>query len=447
MNIKLNNFINVFDKILRKYTPDPFIIAIILTGILFSLAIYITPYNTKDIIRYWGDGFWNLIPFTLQMVMVLVGGYVVAISPPIKKILHAISRNANSPGQAIILVTLSSMIGSFLNWGLGLIIGAIMCRQLIKQVPKSNFRLLVASAYSGFIIWHGGLSGSIPLTLATPGNFSQTLAGGIIPIQDTLLSTFNISTLITLFVVIPMTNWLLSFYKNIDPIIINKVKTKEKTVTSSIKKKFSPAEKIEKSPIISWFITGLGLSYLLIKIIYKEFSLNLNTINFIFLFSAIFLHKTPESFIKAISEASTKVAPILIQFPFYSGIMGIMSSSNLGELLSKTFIEISTLNTFPLFAFYSAGLLNLFIPSGGGQWAIQAPVVLNAAKEIGANIPLTSMAVAWGDAWTNMLQPFWALPLLSIAGLHLRHIISYCFITLIISGTVITALLILNSIY
>jgi short-chain fatty acids transporter len=436
----LNRSVQVCDRVLRRYTPDPFLFALLLTGLLFALGVYMTPSSATDMVRYWGDGFWNLIPFTLQMVMVLVGGYVVAVAPPVQKVLRLLSRTARTPGQAAVIVTLSATLGCLLNWGLGLIVGGMMCRHVIQHVPKANFRLLVASAYSGFLVWHGGLSGSIPLTLATSGNFSESLVGGIIPVQETLLSSFNITALLGLLILLPLTSWWLSRQEDMTPVKAPNFTVEEKKPEPSFHDAFSPAEKMEKSWILSIAAAGLGGAYLLIQFFSGEFSLNLNSLNFIFLFCAIFLHKNPESFIQAISEAAKKVGPILLQFPFYAGIMGMMISSNLATTISEAFVAFSTAETFPLLTFYSAGLVNLFVPSGGGQWAVQAPVVLTAAKEIGANIPLVSMAVAWGDAWTNMLQPFWALPLLAVAGLHLRDIIGYCLVALLVSGALLSGL-------
>lgn len=439
-----NRSIQICDKLLRRYTPDPFLFAILLTGILFFATLYMTPSSASDIVRYWGDGFWGLIPFTLQMVMVLVGGYVTAVAPPVQKILVSLSRTVRTPGQAVILVTLSATLGCLLNWGLGLIVGGMMCRHVIKQVPTANFRLLVASAYSGFLVWHGGFSGSIPLTLATPGNFSEQMVGGVIPVQETLLSSLNICAVLGLFILLPLTNFWLSRQEDINPVSVPDFDAEDlKAASSSPQKSLSPAERIEKSCLVSYTIAGLGGAYLIIQWLSGKLSLNLNSLNFIFIFAAIFLHKTPESFIKAISEAAKKVGPILLQFPFYAGIMGMMVSSNLAILVSEAFVSISTAETFPLLTFYSAGLVNIFVPSGGGQWAIQAPVVLAAAKEIGANTPLASMAVAWGDAWTNMLQPFWALPLLAVSGLHLRDIIGYCLVALLVSGALLSALFLL----
>ena len=439
-----NRSIQICDKLLRRYTPDPFLFAILLTGILFFAGLYMTPSGATDIIRYWGDGFWGLIPFTLQMVMVLVGGYVTAVSPPVQRILVSLSKTVRTPGQAVILVTLAATLGCVLNWGLGLIVGGMMCRHVIQQVPTANFRLLVAGAYSGFLVWHGGFSGSIPLTLATPGNFSEQLVGGIIPVQETLLSPLNICAVLGLFILLPLINFWLSRQEDINPVSVPVFETEDlKTEDPDAPRSLSPAERLEKSRLVSYAIAGFGGAYLLIQGFSGKLSLNLNSLNFIFIFSGVLLHKTPESFIKAISEAAKKVGPILLQFPFYAGIMGIMVSSNLATVVSEAFVTISTAETFPLLTFYSAGLVNIFVPSGGGQWAIQAPVVLAAAKEIGADIPLASMAVAWGDAWTNMLQPFWALPLLAVSGLHLRDIIGYCLVVLLVSGAFLSSLFIL----
>ena len=192
----------------------------------------------------------------------------------------------------------------------------------------------------------------------------------------------------------------------------------------------------ENRSFIAYCVSGVGLLYLyfLWKKNIKVSSLDLDIINTFFLFFGLYIHRTPRSFLNAVTEAAGKVGPILIQFPFYAGIMSLVTYSGLATVLAEAFVQFSTQDTYTLWTFYSAGLLNLFIPSGGGQWAIQAPIVIQSAKAIGADIPKAAMAVAWGDAWTNMLQPFWALPLLAIAGLHLRDIMGYCVIILAVSG-------------
>jgi short-chain fatty acids transporter len=421
-----------FDRMMREYTPDPFLLCMFLTIVLFFLGITLTPSTPKEMVFYWGDGFWALIQFTLQMVMILVGGYVIAIAPPSKRFLARIASTVRTPGQAIVVITLVALTASFINWGLGLVVGGILCREIYKVLPTANYRLLVASSYSGFIVWHGGLSGSIPLVIATPGHFTEHLIGGTIPVTETLLSPLNIAAVTGMFILLPLSNWFLGrIYPNNSPVVLVEGAAPYKPDRT---KYMPPAERIENSRLFSLAISGMGFAYIGMQVMEHNFSFTLNDINFTLLFSAILLHGTPRSLLNAITEAASKVGPILLQFPFYAGIMGMIESSKLAELISNWFVQNATADTFPLLTFYSAGLLNLFIPSGGGQWAVQGPVILDAATKMGASIPYAAMAVAWGDAWTNLLQPFWALPVLAIAGLQLREIMGYCVALLFITG-------------
>ncbi len=437
----LDSSVVFFDRLMRKYTPDPFVLALLLTMTLFVFGITLTASTPKDMVYYWGSGFWNLIPFTLQMVMILVGGYIVAIAPPVNKLLRLISARVKTPGQAVVVITLVALIGSIINWGLGLVIGGLMCRELIKAVPKANFRLLVASSYSGFLVWHGGFSASIPLVIATPGNFTESMIGGTISLSETLFSPFNIAAVAGLIVILPITNWLMSTREISAIERINPDFTSDPIAPEATSSKF-PAEWLENSRLLG-IITGLlGFTFITIQILESRFNFDLNDINFIFLFLAIILHGNPRSLINAMADAAKRVGPILLQFPFYAGIMGMMTSSKLGDVISNAFIQIANPDTLPLLTFYSAGIINLFVPSGGGQWAVQAPVVIAAAKELGVDMSRVAMAVSWGDAWTNMLQPFWALPLLAIAGIKLRDIMGYCIVALIVSGVLLSVLFI-----
>lgn len=421
-----------FDRMMREYTPDPFLLCLFLTMVLFLMGITMTPSTPVDMVSFWGQGFWALIQFTLQMVMILVGGYVIAIAEPSRKFLSRIASTVKTSGQAVVVITLVALAASFVNWGLGLVVGGILCREIYRVLPTANYRLLVASSYSGFIVWHGGLSGSIPLVIATPGNFSEHLIGGVVPVTETLLSPVNIAAVAGMFIVLPLSCWFLGrIYPNNTPVVIQETPAPAKILKDVY---MAPAERLENSRLFSLVISAMGFSFIAIQMARNNFSFTLNDVNFVLLFLAIFLHGTPRSLINAISEAASKVGPILLQFPFYAGIMGMIESSKLADMISNWFVQTATPDTFPLLTFYSAGLLNLFIPSGGGQWAVQGPVILEAATKMGADIPYAAMAVAWGDAWTNLLQPFWALPVLAIAGLQLREIMGYCVALLFITG-------------
>jgi len=204
----------------------------------------------------------------------------------------------------------------------------------------------------------------------------------------------------------------------------------------------TPAEHMENSKILSWVIAILGLCYLFIHIFIRGNGLELNTVIMLFLFLGIILHKTPIAYVKAFTKSSTSAAGILLQFPFYAGIMGIIMGTGqsgicLGNLISNACIDMSTQQTFPLLTFLSAGLINIFIPSGGGQWAVQAPIMFPAGADLGVDPAITGMAIAWGDAWTNLIQPFWAIPALAIAKLNAKDIMGFCLINLITTGVII----------
>jgi short-chain fatty acids transporter len=424
------------NKLMQRYLPDPFIFVILLTGVVFILGLIITGQSPVKMVSFWGDGFWKLLEFSMQMVLILVTGYVLASSPFFKKMLRKLASLARTRGQAIISVTLVALIASWINWGFGLVIGAIFSKELARQVKNTDYRLLIASAYSGFVVWHAGLSGSIPLTIATPGHFMEETMG-IISTSETLFSPFNLFIIGALFIILPVTNRLMmnkdETYQ-IDPSLLD-----DSVEAATLAEADTPAEKLENSMWLSMIIGILGLAYMVYFFATSGFNLNINFVNFIFLFLGILLHKTPRNYINSVAEAVKGASGIIIQFPFYAGIMGMMVGSGLVTEMSEWFVAISNEHTLPLFTFLSAGIVNIFVPSGGGQWAVQAHVVLDAADALGVSYAKTAMAVAWGDAWTNLIQPFWALPALAIAGLKAKDIMGFCLIVLFVSGIVISA--------
>jgi short-chain fatty acids transporter len=381
----------------------------------------------------WGDGFWGLLTFSMQMLLVLVTGFMLASSPPVKRILQKIAGTAKTPGGAIILVTLVSLAASWINWGFGLVVGALFAKELARLI-KVDYRLLVASAYSGFVVWHGGLAGSVPLTIATEGHFSADQIG-VISTSSTIFAFFNLAIVVCLFIAVPLVNRLMlpdekdSVY--VDPRLLDDEPEPVGRITR-------PAEKLENSMPLALLVGVPGLLFLLDHFLLRGGSLNLNVVNFMFLFLAIVLHRTPRNLLTSLNEAIKGGAGIVIQFPFYAGIMAIMVQSGLAQSMSEWLVSFATANSLPFWSFISAGIVNLFVPSGGGQWAVQAPVMLPAAEALGADIARVAMAVAWGDAWTNLLQPFWALPVLAIAGLKAKDIMGFCLIQLFITGAIIS---------
>ncbi|WP_249975917.1 short-chain fatty acid transporter [Vreelandella olivaria] len=420
-------------KLVERYLPDPYIFVLLLTLIAAVAAIAVERQTPLAVLRMWGDGFWGLLTFSMQMLLVLVTGFMLASSPPVKSILQKIASTAKSPGGAIILVTLVSLTASWINWGFGLVVGALFAKELARLI-RVDYRLLVASAYSGFVVWHGGLAGSVPLTIATEGHFAADQIG-VISTGSTIFAFFNLAIVVCLFIAVPLVNRMMlpdekdSVY--VDPKLLDDEPEPQGRVTR-------PAEKLENSMPLALMVGVPGLLFLLDHFLLRGGSLNLNVVNFLFLFLAIVLHRTPRNLLNSLNEAIKGGAGIVIQFPFYAGIMAIMVQSGLAQSMSEWLVSFATATSLPFWSFISAGIVNLFVPSGGGQWAVQAPVMLPAAEALGADIARVSMAVAWGDAWTNLLQPFWALPVLAIAGLKAKDIMGFCLIQLFITGAIIS---------
>ncbi|HBS17674.1 short-chain fatty acid transporter [Vreelandella aquamarina] len=420
-------------KLVERYLPDPYIFVLLLTLIAAVAAIAVERQTPLAVLRMWGDGFWGLLTFSMQMLLVLVTGFMLASSPPVKRILQKIAGTAKSPGGAIILVTLVSLAASWINWGFGLVVGALFAKELARLI-KVDYRLLVASAYSGFVVWHGGLAGSVPLTIATEGHFSADQIG-VIGTGSTIFAFFNLAIVVCLFIAVPLVNRMMLLDEKDSVYVDPKLLDDEPEPVGRITR---PAEKLENSMPLALLVGVPGLLFLLDHFLLRGGSLNLNVVNFMFLFLAIVLHRTPRNLLTSLNEAIKGGAGIVIQFPFYAGIMAIMVQSGLAQSMSEWLVSFATANSLPFWSFISAGIVNLFVPSGGGQWAVQAPVMLPAAEALGADIARVAMAVAWGDAWTNLLQPFWALPVLAIAGLKAKDIMGFCLIQLLITGIIIS---------
>lgn len=422
-------------KLVDRYLPDPYIFVLLLSLVVFAAAVLFEQQSPLQVLQYWGDGFWGLLAFSMQMLLVLVTGFMLASTPLVTGILNRLARQAKSAGQAVLLVTVISLIASWLNWGFGLVVGALFAKALARQV-KVDYRLLVASAYSGFVVWHGGLAGSIPLIIATPGHFSEAQIG-VISTSDSIFAGFNLLLLALLLVAIPLVNYLM-LPKAGDSVYVDPAKLQSAPLTTNSSER--PADKLENSMLLALLVGFAGIAYL-VQYFGNGGSLNLNIVNFLFLFLAIVLHGTPRRLLHSLQQAIAGGAGIVIQFPFYAGIMAIMVQSGLAQSMSQWFVSFATAETLAFWSFISAGIVNIFVPSGGGQWAVQAPIMLPAALELGADVSRIAMAVAWGDAWTNLIQPFWALPVLAIAGLKAKDIMGFCLLQLIVTGVIISLVL------
>jgi len=405
--------------------PSTFEIALLLSLVVFICALSWTkPEGASflvygySVLGFWKAGFWDLLEFTMQMVLILVLGHTLALSQPVDKALRKLSGTITSNTHAVLLTGGMAMAGGYLNWGFGLVLGAILARKIGESAQEKNisinYSLVAASGYLGMLVWHGGLSGSATLKVAESGHFLQEVIG-MIPIDQTIFSPFNlIVNLILVLLLLVLMFWL-----------SRKAYRRKKLPSCS---SFYMEEAVEEDK------TGLVLGSLMAFLVLGEILANrgsnwsfvdLNFVNFALLALGLLFFASLKSFLSALSHAVKGATDIIIQFPFYAGILGMMKYSGLLVLLAEDMVGKSGPDTFPFLSFLSAALVNLFVPSGGGQWAIQGPVMMEAASKMGLDIPKMIMVFTYGDQLTNMLQPFWALPLLTITGLPAKEIFKY----------------------
>lgn len=430
-----NRLVRFFVNISQRYLPDAYLFAILLTFVAYVAALIWTDKGPMELLQMWGGGLWSLLAFAMQMTLILVTGHALASSPAVKSVLRSLAQIPGNNGQAVALVVLVAGIASFLNWGFGLVVAALLAREVAKTGKQVDYPLLVAAGYSGFVVWHGGLSGSIPLAIATKGHLVEKLTG-IVPVSETIFAPWSLIITWAIILTLPLLFWLIARGQEkiltVDPELI-----KDEPPPAAAED--TPASRLENSVIVNAVFALLGVIYLVWHFAKNGFfaGLNLNTVIMLFLVLGIILHGRPISYVRAINEAIKGAGGIALQFPLYGGIQGIMVSSGLAAVIAQGFISIANEVTFPVMTFLAGGLINLFVPSGGGQWVVQGPINIPAGIELGVAPAKVAMSIAFGDAWTNMLQPFWALPLLGIAKLKVKDIMGYTMMTLLWSGAII----------
>lgn len=421
----LNEFLS---KLISKYLPSAFVIAVLMTFFVFVLGLILQGESVANMTMYWGDGFWDLLSFSMQMVLILVTGGTLAKAKLIDSALIKISKLAKNNFQAALLVTLVSCLACFINWGFGLVVSALLAMKVIKDRPDINAALILASSYSGFLVWHGGFSGSIPLKLTDPSpEIKQIIGNSAISLSETIFSDFNL--LLTLSVVLSLViiNTFMSFSKYSSTKLLETKKVEVENISSP--------SKLESSQTLGILFALMGSFFVFLKINAGE-NLSLNMMIFIFMIIGVLLHKNFYNYQKHFKSSLSSSYGIILQFPLYAGIMGMMNGSMMAQDLSNYFISISTKETFLLNTYLSAGLLNFFVPSGGGQWVIQGPIIMSAAKSFNVDFAKAALAISWGDAWSNMVQPFWALPLLAISQIELSDLMAYLIKIFLFTGLV-----------
>lgn len=421
----------------QRFLPDAFVIAVLLTLFVFIVGYFTNPADPVTLVKSFGDGFWVYLAFTMQMVLLLMTGMVLASVPFVKRGLESLASLANTPNKAYVLTFTVTALAYYINWGLAVVVGAILVREVGKRNQNAHFPLLVAAAYSPTVLYTAGLSSSIGLTVATKDHFLADVMG-VIPTSQTIFSSSTIIIFAALFITMPVIICLMAPKTNIKPYVAKEVPTKKKESDEFVED--TPALKLERTPILGILTGAIGLIYVVNEFVNGR-DLDLNIINIMFLSLGLIFHRSLGQFGEAFKEAASSTSPIILQFPFYAGIIAVLGSSGLGQAIIDGMASVASKETFDIFTYWSAGVVNMLAPSGGGQWALQGPLQVPAGMALGVDPATIAMAVGWGDAWTNLIQPFWALPILSVVGLHIRHIMGYCFLLAIWVGALTTVLM------
>ena len=435
-------FVYMFERLI----PDPYVFAVILTFLAAALAYAFAPNAASgNILSSWYGGIFQILTFAFQMVLMLVTGYSLASAPVVASALSKLASIPTNARSAISLTVFVAMVASWLNWGLGLVVSALLAREIAKRV-RLDFGWLVAAAYTGFVISTEGLSGSIALSQATHGsalNIVEKVTGQLIPLSQTVFTRFNLIPIAVLFLVLPFVFRYLgppaAAAQFADP---EKLRAEDQ-LQKGKEKTDSIGSKLDHAWILNVLLAAFCTAALVAEWIQHGFSLDLNSVIMILLLTGLLLHWTPAAYVAAVQRAARITGSLILQYPLYGGLMGIMTGTGLAGVLAKAFLRFSTAYTLPFYTYLTSLIITLFVPSGGGHWAVQGPFAIPAARDLHASYAATTMAVAMGESVANMLQPFWALPILAIAGIPMRRVMGFMVITFAISGIVFAASLLL----
>ena len=416
------------ETLMRSILPDPFVLVLLLTLIAFSGAFWFSDTTPHDALRFWSMGFWELLSFAMQMALIIVTGEAIVASPSVKFLIRTLCSVPQNRFQSIMLLTIFALITGWIHWGIGLIGSSLLARELAIQAQHKriqlHYPLLGACAYMSMLLWHAGTTASAPLLINTPQHFLFNEIG-IIPLDQTIFETSNLVVCAVLTILVPVILYLMHPTNNIRSVDQFALYA-EKSFETTPEKPKTLAEKLEHSALTNRVIGAIMLSVSLKSTHLSD--LNHNAVNFLLIGIGLLLHRSPIQYMQAISKSAQSTAGVLIQFPFYGGVMALLRETHLGADIAQVFLKFANQTTLPFFAYLASLSTKFFIPSGGGEWAVEGPVFLKAAKLLQASVGKTTMGVAYGNMVGNLLQPFWAVPLLSILKLEARDIMGFCLV-------------------
>jgi short-chain fatty acids transporter len=433
--LSLDRLARPFVVVVERWYPDAYVFAIALTFVALAMAVGLTDTTPLEAVDVWGRGLSGLLAFTTQIALTLILAHALAHTDAARRVLTAVAGLPRSAFAAYVTVAVATSAASLIAWSLGLAAGALLAREVARighaRGLALDYPLLVASAYSGFVVWHMGYSGSAPLFVATEGHAMQA-ATGLIPVTETILAPWNLAVVAVAIPVIAVTCALMAPPRTTEA--PESVRAPEPEPAEA--PPATPGQHLERWRGFSLAIGALVALWLVRHFAGAGLALDLNVVNWSFLAAGLLLARSPLHYVQLVTRAGSTLGPILLQYPFYAGIMGVMTGTGLVVVLSDFFVGFAGEDTLAFWAFVCGGVVNFFVPSGGGQWVVQGPVFVEAARGLGVAIPEVVMGVAYGDQWSNLIQPFWTIPLLAIAGLPMRRVLGYTFVTFLVSGVV-----------
>lgn len=434
---------SAFERFVRRFMPDPFVLVLLLTLVALALGWAKVGGHPLTLVKAWTDGFGNaeILKFGLQIILIVVTGEAIAASPPAQKLLASLTNKPQSATQALLLVTVFALVTGWLHWGFGLVSSALLAREVGRSLNargiEIHYALLGTGAYTSMLLWHAGLTASAPLLMNTEKNFVSDVLGvqgaaAKVPLSETIFAPYNLVACLVLAVIVPPIVVALH-PKEKDAIVgVEGAELPPPAAEETVDPPATPAEWLDKTRVLTFVTGAIGLTFLVRHFRDKGFDLNHNVVNCAFLMLGMTLHKSPVAYARAIAQSVRGVSGIVLQFPFYGGILEVMKHTGLSTSIAHVFVESASPRTLPLATFVASILTKSFVPSGAGEWAVEGPVMLQAAKQLGVPYGKITMAVAYGNMLGNMYQPFWSLPLLGLMGLRARDIMGFCLVLFLV---------------
>jgi short-chain fatty acids transporter len=416
-----------FALLIGRAVPDAITASVIFLFVVAAIALAIgTPGRTVMDAYY--RGLWMLLPFTMQMTLIILLGSALSTSQIVRRIVGSISRIPTSAAGVVSAVVLFGAAVSYLHWGLGYALAPVIAVYFATEAEKKgvsvDFPFLLVATYAGASVWQFGLSASAPLLVATPGHFLEGSIG-VIPLRNTIWSPA------ALFHVVTFTLCCIFFSRWIMPRApkpISQFPESHKLTEEAIGVGDPPtsfSERLERHRFVMLALCAVLVAWLFYHFVTNGNSLDINSLNTTLLLATLLFHGNFKAFSGAIEKAVVSAWPVIILYHLYAGVAGIIQFTPVGEKLAALAATVSTPYTFPLLTTLAGAVIAIFVPSSGGQWAIQGFITSESAIAAGVSVERGLLALSVGDQLGNLLAPFWYVIIASIARIDFRRCFGY----------------------